>query len=129
MHSWLHFGGATVACRYTYLSWCSLLLLLLFATKVCSRCEPVSLHLSGFELALYRDALMAPFWGRHGCMSLYLAVMVMFYCISLIPLLQFVEIVKKNCCTSAVLNSYSIEMTSWLHFGGATVACRYTYLS
>ena len=91
MHSWLHFGVATVACRYTYLSWRSLLLLLLFATKVCSRCEPVSPHLSGFELDLYRDALMAPFWGRYGCMSLYIAVMVTFDFISLQPLLAFVH--------------------------------------
>ena len=90
MYSWLHFGGATVACRCTYLSWCSLLLLLLFATKVCSDCEPVSLHLSSFELALYRDALMAPFWGRYGCMSPYLVVMVMFNFNSLQPLLALV---------------------------------------
>ena len=50
----------------------------LFPTKVCSRCEQVSLHPSGFELALQRDALMAPFWGRHGCMSLYIIVLVLF---------------------------------------------------
>ena len=66
-------------------------MLVLFEPKVCSRCEPVSLHLSGFELALYRDALMAPFWGRYGCMSLYLVLMVMFNSISLQPLLAFVN--------------------------------------
>ena len=59
--------------------------------------------------------------GRYRCMSLYLLVMVMFKFMSLIPRLQFVDIVKKSCCTSAVLNSYSIEMNSWLHFWGATV--------
>ena len=66
-------------------------MLLLFATKVCSRCEPVPLHLSGFELALDRDAVMAPFCGRYGCMSLYLVSMVTLNFISLQPLLAFVH--------------------------------------
>ena len=51
-------------------------------------------------------------------MSLYLVVMVMFNLISLIPRLQFiVEIVKKSCCTSAVLNGDDLMAPFWGCYG------------
>ena len=87
-----------------------------------------SLLTSAVLICFYRYALMAPFWGRHGCMSLYIydcpgGLSFCYFC----SRLQFARTVDRSRGTSPGLNWICKEMHSWLHLGRAAVACRCTY--
>ena len=74
---------------------------------------------SGFELALYRDVLMALFRGCHSCMLLYLVFMVTLSFICLQPLLAFVyQPVGLKFRLGILLFNFSqnLAVASWSYF-------------